>query len=65
MTRETQRLLEAFETLPSEERQAFAHEVLRRSLPFDSGPLTDDEVRGSAGRLIDFLDSDMPQQNRG
>lgn len=51
-------LLEVFETLPVEEKQAFAHEVLRRSLPFDSGPLADDEIAASSARLIEFLDID-------
>lgn len=58
MTQETQKLLEAFETLPTEEKKAFTHEVLRRSLPFDSGPISDEEIAGASSRLIEFLDTD-------
>lgn len=53
-------LLEAFEALPPGERQAFAVEVLRRTrdLPFDSGPISDEEI-GEAGRsLFAFLDQE-------
>src|SRR5208337_400689 len=41
MSRDTEALLGAFEHLPVEEKRAFTQEVLRRSLPFDSGPLED------------------------
>jgi hypothetical protein len=46
-------LLEAFEALPPSDKQAFAAEVLRRTrdLPFDSGPITDEEI-GEAGRTL-------------
>jgi hypothetical protein len=44
MSRETQALLEAFDDLPAEEKRAFTEEVLRRSLPFDSGPLADESA---------------------
>ena len=53
-------LLEAFEALPPGDRQAFAVEVLRRTrdLPFDSGPIADEEI-GEVGRsLFAFLDQD-------
>lgn len=58
MTRETTVLLEAFESLPAEERRAFAQEVLRRSLPFDSGPLADEEIGAAASALFESLDED-------
>ncbi|HEY6971533.1 MAG TPA: hypothetical protein VJA94_20150 [Candidatus Angelobacter sp.] len=58
MTRETKTLLDAFDALPAEEQQALAHEILRRSLPFDSGPLGDDEIAAASSRLIEFLDTD-------
>jgi hypothetical protein len=51
-------LLEAYEALPPAERQAVAVEILRRTreLPFDSGPISDQEI-GDAGRsLFAFLD---------
>lgn len=53
-------LLESFEALPPDDKQAFAMEVLRRTraLPFDSGPLSDEEI-GEAGRsLFEFLDKE-------
>ncbi len=53
-------LLNAFEALPPDDKQAFAVEVLRRTreLPFDSGPLSDEEI-GIAGRsLFAFLDQE-------
>jgi|GEM_PF-613299 len=53
-------LLEVFETLPPSDKQAFAIEILRRTreVPFDSGPVTDEEI-GEAGRaLFAFLDQE-------
>ena len=60
MSKHAVELLEAFESLPPGDKQAFAVEVLRRTrvLPFDSGPLTDEEL-GEAGRsLFAFLDQE-------
>jgi len=56
MSRETQALLEAFEHLPAEEKRAFTEEVLRRSLPFDSGSLADEEIGAASGALWQSLD---------
>ena len=53
-------LLEAFDALPPADKQAFAVEVLRRTreMPFDSGPITDNEI-GAAGRdLFSLLDQE-------
>ena len=44
MSRDTEALLEAFEHIPADERRAFTEEVFRRSLPFDSGPLANEEI---------------------
>ena len=55
MSRDTEALLDAFERLPVEERRAFTHEVLRRSLPFDSGPLEDEEIGAASTALFDCL----------
>jgi hypothetical protein len=52
MRSDTQALLEAFEHLPVEEKRAFAQEVLRRSLPFDSGPLEDQEIGAASAALF-------------
>jgi len=56
MSRETQVLLEAFEHLPPEEKRAFAEEVLRRSLPLDSGPLADEEIGAASAVLFQSLE---------
>ena len=58
MTRETTALLKAFENLPSQEKRAFTEEVLRRSLPFDSGPLEDEEIGAASSALFQMLDEE-------
>jgi len=61
MSEQTAQLLDAFEALPSDDKQAFAVEIMRRTreLPFDSGPITDEEI-GEAGKAIfALLDQDM------
>jgi len=52
MSRDTEAPLDAFEHLPVERRRAFTHEVLRRSLPFDSGPLEDEEIGAALRRPV-------------
>jgi len=56
MSRDTQALLEAFEHLPAEEKRAFTEELLRRSLPFDSGPLEDEEIGAASAALFRSLE---------
>jgi hypothetical protein len=56
MTRETTALLDAFEHLPAEEKRSFTEEVLRRSLPFESGPLEDAEIGAASTVLFQSLD---------
>ena len=56
MSPETSALLEAFEALPANEKRSFTEEVLRRSLPFDSGPLADDEIGAASSTLFESLD---------
>jgi hypothetical protein len=58
MTRNCETLLEAFEHLPTEEKRVFAEEVLRRSLPFDSGPLADEEIGGASAALFRSLEEE-------
>jgi hypothetical protein len=55
MSRDTEALLDAFEQLPAEEKRAFTQEVLRRSQPFDSGPLEDEEIGAASAALFDCL----------
>jgi hypothetical protein len=58
MSRETEALLEAFEQLPAEEKRAFTGEALRRSLPFDSGPLENEEIGAVSSALFESLDEE-------
>jgi hypothetical protein len=58
MSRETAALLEAFEHLPAEEKRTFTEEVLRRALPFDSGPLEDAEIGAASAGLFTLLDGE-------
>ncbi|MCP5113905.1 MAG: hypothetical protein GY953_23985 [bacterium] len=53
MGKQAAHLLQEFETLPAADKQAFVVEVLRRTreLPFDSGPVTDEEI-GEPGKLL-------------
>jgi hypothetical protein len=53
MSEQTAQLLDAFEALPSDDKQAFAVEIMRRTreLPFDSGPITYEEI-GEAGKAL-------------
>jgi hypothetical protein len=60
MSKQALDLLDAFDSLPADDKQTFAVEILRRTreLPFDSGTLLDDEI-GEAGKaLFGFLDQD-------
>lgn len=58
MSRQTIQLLEAFDELPEEEKRIFAAELLRRSLPFDSGPLDDTETARAADLMFCQLDEE-------
>jgi len=58
MSRDTEALLDAFEHLPVKEKRAFTQEVLRRSLPFDSGPLEDEEIGAASAALFESLEEE-------
>ena len=58
MSRNTEALLDAFEHLPGVEKGAFTQEVLRRSLPFDSGPLEDEEVGAASAAQFESLEEE-------
>ena len=58
MSWQTVQLLEAFEALPEEEKRTFTAEFLRRAIPFDSGPLDDQETARAADGLLALLDSE-------
>jgi hypothetical protein len=55
MSRDTQALLDAFDRLSAEEKRAFIEEALRRLLPFDSGPLADEEIGAPSDALWQSL----------
>jgi hypothetical protein len=57
MSREAEALLEALEHLPAEDKRAFAQEILRRSLPLDSGALSDQEIGTASATLFESLDN--------
>lgn len=58
MSRQTSQLLEAFDALPAEEKRVFTAEFFRRAIPFDSGPLDDDETAHAADDLFAMLDAE-------
>ena len=58
MSGQTTQLIEAFESLPEEEKRIFTAEFLRRAIPFDSGPLDDEETAHAADELLALLDAE-------
>ncbi len=58
MSRQTAQLLEAFEVLPEDEKRIFTAEFMRRAIPFDSGPLDDEETARAADELFAQLDTE-------
>ena len=65
MSRQTAELLQAFEALPPEEKQLFTVELLRRTVPFDSGPLDDTETFLAADELFAALDAEENDAQAG
>lgn len=58
MSRQTSQLLDAFDALPDEDKRTFAAEFFRRAIPFDSGPLNDEETAHAADSLFALLDAE-------
>ena len=58
MSTQTAALLEAFEALAPDEKRIFTAELLRRVVPFDSGPLEDQETALAADNLFALLDTE-------
>jgi hypothetical protein len=54
----TAQILEAFEALSETEKRVFTVEFLRRAVPFDSGPLDDEETARAADELFAILDAE-------
>jgi hypothetical protein len=63
MSRQTAELLEAFEALPDEEKRMFTAEFLRRAVPFDSGPLDDQETAHAADNLFALLETEEEEND--
>ena len=63
MSRQTSQLLEAFDALPTEEKRAFTAEFFRRAIPFDSGPLDDEETARAADEIFSMLDAEEAGEN--
>lgn len=63
MSRQTSQLLEAYDALPPEEQRAFTAAFLRRAIPFDSGPLDDEETTRAADNLFMMLDEEEAADN--
>ncbi len=59
MSKRTAELLEAFEALARDEKRVFTAELLRRVIPFDSGPLDDDETASATDQLFAALDAEQ------
>ena len=58
MSKQPAELLDAFESLPEKEKRIFKAEFLRRTIPFDSGALDDDETAHAADLLFAGLDAE-------
>jgi hypothetical protein len=57
MTASAKTLLESFDELPEPEKREVASAILRRTLRFDSLPLTDDDLVAQAEELFRELDA--------
>jgi len=65
MSRQTAELLDAFEALPEAEKRIFMAEFLRRAIPFDSGPLDDEETAHAADQLFAALEAEENDAGAG
>lgn len=62
MRSQSSRLLEAFDALPAEEQRIFTAAFFRRVIPFDSGPLDDEESAHAADALFDALNTEEQER---
>jgi hypothetical protein len=58
MSTPTNDLLEAYEALAAQDKRAFTAEFLKRVIPFDSGPLDDEETAHAADQLFALLETE-------
>ncbi|MFN7544731.1 MAG: hypothetical protein ACK5TN_18275 [Acidobacteriota bacterium] len=56
-------MLEAFDSLPSQQQRAFTADFLRRAIPFDSGPLDDEESARAAEEIFNMLDAEKADEH--
>jgi hypothetical protein len=49
--------------LPAEDQRAFTAEFLRRAIPFDSGPLGDEETARAADEIFSMLDAEEAHED--
>lgn len=64
MSTQTSELLDAFEALSLEEQRVFTAAFFKRAIPFDSGPLDDEETAHAADALFAMLDEDDDTRSR-
>jgi len=65
MSQQTLALLDKFEALSEDEKRAFTAEFLKRAIPFDSGPLDDEEIAHTSDQLSAWLDSEETAGENG
>ena len=58
MSTASARVIAAYESLPTQEKQLVAKEILRRLPPFDSGPLDDEEVALAGDQMAAGFEED-------
>lgn len=58
MSAVAEKVIAAFESLPEDEKQAVVKEILRRLPPFDSGPLSDEDVALAGDQLAASLEQE-------
>ena len=58
-----EKLIAEFESLPVEDKQAVAKEILRHLPPYDSGPLDDQEVARAGDRMAAMLDEEEEESD--
>jgi hypothetical protein len=63
MSQQTLALLDKYEALSEDEKRAFTAEFLRRVIPFDSGPLDDEETAHAADQLFAMLGSEETEES--
>jgi hypothetical protein len=58
MSTQMNELLDAYEALAPPEKRAFTAEFLKRVIPFDSGPLDDEETAHATDQILAALEAE-------